>query len=369
MSIRNRGGKWHFRFKLDGREYAETTGLAATKSNMIKAQQLEIEYRQALLEGRRPSHRISVREFNDAATEFVEWTKVEYREHPNSSKRIATSFASVKEFFGREPVSLIDEARVESYKTWRVKEHKVRDITVRHDLHALSTFFHYAIKQRWTRDNPIRGVSMPSDADAVRMHILTTKEEKTYFIRAAKYQDLYDAGRLLLNQGMRPDELTGLLKTDVDLERGQIRIQRGKSAAARRILDLTAESRSILARRMTGKSPWIFPSKRKPGQHITRLNSAHDRLCAIALSTGWRSIGSDIMIFRHTFATRMAQAGVDLATLAAILGHNSIRWFQNTCIRQAERQAGCNGTLRIGNKVSGRTEKIARRPRNPIKDV
>ena len=29
--------------------------------------------------------------------------------------------------------------------------------------------------------------------------------------------------------------------------------------------------------------------------------------------------------FRHTFATRLAQAGIDLATLAAILGHNSIR--------------------------------------------
>ena len=32
--------------------------------------------------------------------------------------------------------------------------------------------------------------------------------------------------------------------------------------------------------------------------------------------------------FRHTFATRLAQAGVDLATLAAILGHSSIRIVQ-----------------------------------------
>jgi site-specific recombinase XerD len=31
---------------------------------------------------------------------------------------------------------------------------------------------------------------------------------------------------------------------------------------------------------------------------------------------------------RHTFATRLAQAGIDLATLAAILGHNSIRIVQ-----------------------------------------
>ena len=50
---------------------------------------------------------------------------------------------------------MIDEGRLESYKAWRVKEHQVRDITVRHDLHALSTFFAYAIKQHWTRENPI----------------------------------------------------------------------------------------------------------------------------------------------------------------------------------------------------------------------
>jgi site-specific recombinase XerD len=32
--------------------------------------------------------------------------------------------------------------------------------------------------------------------------------------------------------------------------------------------------------------------------------------------------------FRHRFATRLAQTGVDLATLAAILGHSSIRIVQ-----------------------------------------
>ena len=327
MPLRNRGGTWHFRFKLDGREYAETTGLAATRQNTTKAQQIELEYRQALMDGRRPSRRIVIRQFSDAADEFLRWAKFEYQEHPNSYKRIRTSFASAKEFFADKPVSMIDEGQIEAYKTLRLREHEVRDITLRHDLHALSTFFGYSIKQHWIRENPIRNVEIPSDADAVRIHVLTTKEEKVYFGRAAKDRDLYDVGRLILNQGMRPDEVTSLKKCEVDLERGQLTITKGKSAAARRTLDLTAESKTILARRISGKSEWVFPSKRNPGQHIARVNSAHDRLCTKARASGV-AINWVLYDLRHTFATQAAQAGIDLATLAAILGHSSLRVVQ-----------------------------------------
>jgi integrase len=327
MTLRKRGGIWHYRFKLDRKEYSGATDLAATKQNMTKALEVEAEYRSALREGRRSTRRILVRGFNDAAKEFLEWVEVEHRQHPNSYRRIATSFASARQFFGRQPVSMVDEGRIEAYKTWRVREHKVRDITLRHDLHALSKFFGFAVKQRWTRDNPVRNVSVPSEADAVRIHVVTPDEEKQYFSRAAKNSDLHDLGRLIFNQGLRPDEVACLRRDDVDLERGQVHIRQGKSPAARRTLDLTSESRQILGRRLGGSSHWIFPSPRKPGRHIARLNGAHDRLCEKARKAGV-ALTFVLYDFRHTFATRLAQAGIDLATVAAILGHSSIRIVQ-----------------------------------------
>lgn len=322
MGLRVRNGKWYYRFRLDGRNYAATTNLPATRQNVSEALRIEAEHRTALLEGRRRIPRVVVREFNDAATEFLEWTKARYRAHPNSGRRIAISLSSALRFFGSEPVSMIDEGKIEAYKTWRLNEHAVRDVTVRHDLHALSTFFRYAVKQHWTRDNPVSRVEIPSDAEAVRIHVLSAEEEKRYFALATQHTDLCDLSRLMINQGMRPDEVVALRKFDVNLARGQLQIQSGKSAAARRTLDLTPESCEILARRMAGQSSWIFPAPRKPGHHITRLNNAHDAVCEKG------GLAFCLYDLRHTFATRMAEAGVDLATLAAILGHGSIRIVQ-----------------------------------------
>jgi integrase len=322
MGIRRKNNKWEYRFTFDGRPYSGSTGLAATRQNETEARRLESDHRTALLEGRRPKARVVVREFEDAAVEFLEWAKATYRAHPNSWRRIATSLSSARVFFKGKVVSLIDEADLERYKTWRANEHQVRDVTIKHDLNALSTFFQYAAKQHWTHDNPVRRVKIPSDKDAIRIHIVSLGEETLYFAQAAKRPALHDLGRLILNQGCRPEEGLALDKKDIDLGRGQMHIRSGKTAAARRTLDLTPESRSILARRMAGESPWVFPSKRKPGQHIVRLNTTHDCVCKKA------KVAFCLYDLRHTFATRMAQAGIDLATLAAILGHSGLRVVQ-----------------------------------------
>ena len=121
---------------------------------------------------------------------------------------------------------------------------------------------------------------------------------------------------------MRPEEVLSVPKAKIDIERNQLHIPRGKTAAARRTLDLTPESRLILGRRMPGDSPWAFPSPSRPARHLVKLNGAHDQVCK---ESGLSFVLYD---FRHTFATRMAQQGIDLATIASILGHNSIRMVQ-----------------------------------------
>jgi integrase len=346
MALRKKNGKYEYRFRLDGHNYQGSTGLAATRRNESAALDKEHQHRTALREGREPV-KLAVREFETAAKKCFEWTRATYRDHPNSGKRIRVSLASAIVFFAREPVSRIDEGRIEDYKTWRINEDEsgkagVRDVTLRHDLHALSIFFQYAIRQNWTRTNPVTKRLIPPEGDATREHVLTAEDEKKYFGVAESLPDLFDLARLMLNQGMRPDEVLSISAPEVDLERATLKIPRGKSKAARRTLDLTPESRQILARRIAASRarleklererisaapaapavPWLFPADRKSGERIGRLNNAHNAVCVKA------KVAFVLYDLRHTFATRMAQAGIDLATLAAILGHSSIRIVQ-----------------------------------------
>lgn len=327
MSLRERYGNWHYRFQYMRREYSGDTGLAATPQNMGQAGKIEAKALEALEQGLRPNRRVEPKPFAEAVEEFLPVAKACYRAHPSSFKRIKTSLSSALVYFGKVPVNLIDAAKIDLYKTWRATTHEVRDITIRHDLHALSTFFAHAIRHHWAFTNPIAEVDIPSDADAVRIHVLTSGEEDAYFKYATRLPNLHDVGRIMINQGMRPEEVTRLAKVDINFDTGTIHIPIGKTPAARRTLDMTTESRQVLESRMEGDSPWVFPSRKYPGKHIGRINSAHDSVVAEAAKTGiqFKLVPYDL---RHSFATRAAESGMDLATLAALLGHDSLRCVQ-----------------------------------------
>jgi integrase len=350
MPLRSRSGTWHYRFWLDGREYTADTDLAATERNKSAATRVEAKARELVLSGRAHELRLQVKPFSDAAAEFLTWADGEYTDHPNSAKRLRTSFVSLGKFFLNAPVSSILRGHVKDFKAWRRKEHEVREITIRHDLHALSKAFGYFIDHNWARENPVRGVEIPSDKDAVRMHVLPWDEEALYFEAATRFPPLHDLGRLMINQGPRPEEILALQTGDLDLERSRLTIHRGKSRAARRQLRLTAESREICARRVMAAtaagSRWLFPGK-VPGTRLAKLNGRHaDVLDALATcECGHRQqqhkdgkcacgcvefkeasrLAFVLYDFRHTFATRAAESGMPVATLAAILGHADLR--------------------------------------------
>lgn len=358
MAIRRRNGHWHYRFEYKGKEYSGNSGLAAIPQNKREAIAVEAEALKVLKQGSHAIARSENIDFREGVAKFLTWAEIQYRAHPNSYKRIKTSLSSAQVFMNKAPVSSIDAAKIEEYMKWRVNEHRVRDVTVRHDVLALSTFLKYAIRHHWISTNPVREIKIPSDAEAQRMYVLSMEEEEDYFRRAKRFPDLHDVGRLMVNQGMRPEEVIALAKEDIDLATGTIRVCSGKTRAAKRVLDMTSESREILRSRMVGASRWIFPSRRKPGCHIGRVNSAHDSLVEEAESEGIE-IKFVLYDFRHTFATRIAQGGTDLPTLAALLGHGSLRCVHKYIHPTAEHKKYAMRRYERNTKAAKRKTKAA----------
>lgn len=333
MGIRKRNGQWSYRIFIAGVEVeSRSTGLAATASNVKAAKKIHDSRRDELI-AERKTPQPEDKPFTAAAGEFIRWCEtVEYRGKPATARRIKTSLASAVAHFGDAVVSRITAGDVENYKTFRISEHGVVDVTLRHDLHNLSLFFQYAKKAKWATGNPTEDVSKPSDVDAVRIYVLTPEEESAYFEVAARNPNLYDVHRLMILQGCRPEEVFSLEQQSIDLKAGKLSILGGKSRAARRTLTLCGESIEILQRRLEKPGKWVFPSDKKPGRHLTKLNKSHDDVCREAKVS---FVPYDL---RHTFATRLAESGCDLASLAAILGHSGLRMVMKYVHPTAEHQ-------------------------------
>jgi site-specific recombinase XerD len=97
-----------------------------------------------------------------------------------------------------------------SIRAWRTDAHRVKHVTVRHDLHNLSKFFKYAIKHNWCKDNPVLSKDIPSDKDAIRMHIFTPTEQTAYLHAAESWPKLHCLATLMSYQGCRPEELLSM---------------------------------------------------------------------------------------------------------------------------------------------------------------
>lgn len=313
--LRSRNGKWHYRFHLDKHEFSGSTHLPADEAHRDQAQAVAEAKRFTVCHGsamRRKPRDVS---FSYAVPVFLAWAHGEYN-RINTYQRLAISAKALARSFGDLKLREIGPGQLEQYKSFR-RAAGIKDVTIRHDLHALSVIFQFAQRLKWCDGNPVREIDVPSDKEAVRTKVLTPAEEAAYFAAARRHRQLHDAARLMLLTGMRPSEALALKATDFNRAARSITVQQGKTRSARRTLALVPEAFAIVEERAAASS-FLFPGQR-PGTHATKICGPHSRAAAAA------GVDCVLYTFRHTFATRLAEAGVPLPTLAALLGHASLR--------------------------------------------
>jgi len=123
--------------------------------------------------------------------------------------------------------------------------------------------------------------------------------------------------------GLRVSELCHLQGTDIDSQRMVIQVRQGKGQRDRLVM-LSPDLLPLLRRswKLSQLTSWLFPGHRVT-EPITRAGVAP--ICRQAGHAAKLTKVISPHLLRHSFATPLLEAGVDLRRIQLLLGHASLR--------------------------------------------
>ena len=325
MAVYRRGRIWWYSFEFQGRRIQESSGFA----NKTAALRAEAKRRSELLDRRAGFTKVKLApKFEDYVEPFLMWSEHQHR--PKTHGLHEWNCQTLKRFFGGKYLDEITSEMVEDFKSARKHEPRlgakdgrlVTGATVNRALTTLKLMYHQAERSGYAVKNPVVGVSMfrePVDS----MRVITFEEQAAYLPKTS--QPLTDIAKLMLDTGMRPEEVFRIRAENVDFKQKTIFNPFGKTKAARRIIPMTDDVLFLLKGRVEEAAglgtPFVFTSPHNVQKPISSVKKAHKAAAERAKIKGHFRLYD----LRHTFATRAVAAGMSLPTLAAILGHTSIQ--------------------------------------------
>jgi integrase len=322
MAIYRRGKIWWYSFEFQGRRVQESSGFT-NKKRAIDAESIR---RAKLLERRAGLSQLKLApKFEEHVEKFLDWSKKQHK--PKTHELHGTNCDTLLRFFKGRWLDEINSGMVEDFKLARAGEERknakdgsiVSPATVNRALTTLKKLFHHAEKCGFGLTNPTRGVEFLNEGPG-RMRVVSFEEELSYLAKAS--QPLKDIAQVILDTGLRPEEVFRIRVENLDFTERTIFNPFGKTKAARRKVTMTEGVRQLLVRRSKKvENAFVFPAKGDSNRPIGSVRKAHDN----AVENAGIKDHFRLYDLRHTFATRSVAAGVDLPTLSAILGHTSIQ--------------------------------------------
>ena len=194
--------------------------------------------------------------------------------------------------------------------------------TVNRYLAALSVVMSACVRE-WhlIASNPVQNVRKLKEP-AGRTRYLSEKELADLLACVADNADLKLAVLLALTTGARRMEVWSIKREDIDLQNGFVTFSQTKTGVVRSV-PIHGEALELLRKRTPRiDTPLIFPSKKNPSVpfDFRAPFEAAVKLAGIENFT-WHSL-------RHSAASFLIMSGVDMRTVAELLGHKSIAMTQ-----------------------------------------
>lgn len=197
-----------------------------------------------------------------------------------------------------------------------------------------------AVRNGLLPQNPVRLAVLPREPFRKEHHCLS-RSEQTLFFKYAADSYLYPFYLLLLRTGLRSGEARALRPCDIDFEKRILHItktlkyQSGvgyfedspKTRSSYRDIPLTEGTFSLLrahVEKMSTESSYLFTAKSGKPLSKDDLQYETDRIVRNIQKSGESFEHITPHIFRHTFATRAIESGMQPQVLKTILGHSSL---------------------------------------------
>jgi len=203
-------------------------------------------------------------------------------------------------------------------------------------LSAIRTFYHYLMREKWTKHNPALSISAPKTQQKLPKTLDTDQVAQLLNVKGTKWHTLRDLAilELFYSSGLRLTELTNANLNHIDWEDANIRVV-GKGSKERVIpvgsMALKALGQWIKireqlpTRKQTIEDPFaLFISER--GRRISPRNVQY----RVQRWSRAQNIPGKVHphVLRHSFASHMLESSGDLRAVQELLGHADIATTQ-----------------------------------------
>ncbi len=212
----------------------------------------------------------------------------------------------------------LDEITLLDLERYRRKRQKagVTDVSINRELGFLRHVFNTAISWDQATENPLKKVRFARE-DNGRIRFLSLDEEARLLAECSP--TLLPVVITALHSGLRRSELLSLTWKEVNFDRKLVTVQAAyaKNGERRSVPINAVLTQTLEAVRIKKSSGAVF--RKKNGEPYRDFRTAFERAIA-------KSRISDFKFhdLRHTFASRLVMAGVDLPTVKELLGHKHI---------------------------------------------
>ncbi|MGB3395982.1 MAG: tyrosine-type recombinase/integrase [Nitrospira sp.] len=256
--------------------------------------------------------------FNDMMDRYLKERSI--TKAPASRLRDEQCLTHLRSAFGSLNLAEVTPKLLAAYKAKR--RETAKPATVNKELGLVRHSFNVAIREwEWCRDNPMQRVCMEKVRNE-RDRWLSSDEEGLLLAHSAPW--LQDIIVFALNTGMRRGESLNLQWPAVDLNRQVLVVMRSKNGE-KRTVPLNGRLTELLKRKASKKTAgsFVFASSAETLFDARNLTRAFRLAATKAALSDFR-----FHDLRHTFATRLAQAGVDLYKVQRLLGHKTAAMTQ-----------------------------------------